>query len=250
MKKHLIKLISIVLVLVLSMLTLSSCGVVEYINGLFDSESQDVGGDKGGIDGNHTSWHFFPEGYTCGFPDLINKPAPRIEFWWVETYEECMDAINLLKSHGSTFAESAIFTYDGDLFDTKYCFQITLEHVLTEPIKFGDNPFKRRAGDVEITSYAFFEDVMIEQINHADVYDFNIACIEMKKQGASLEIPESFDNLEYSWNEQNTICTFYINGCIDNHQFYLYHTGGNFETRLSEECLKLIITSIEYYGID
>lgn len=112
--------------------------------------------DNSGKNGNHTEWNFYPNGYTAGFPSRINKNAPRIEFWWVETYEECQEAIELLKSHDSTFDKTAIFTYDGELFDTKYCFEISLENNLTVPIEFGDNPFDRRAGGVKITSYAFF----------------------------------------------------------------------------------------------
>ena len=62
----------------------------------------------------------FPEGYTGGFMKHIDDGS-GIEFYWVETYDELVEAMNLFRSHGSTFAESAIFTYEGDLFDTKYC---------------------------------------------------------------------------------------------------------------------------------
>ena len=60
-----------------------------------------------------------------------------LEFWWVETYDECMEAIELLKSHDSTFRKTAIFTYDGELFDTKYCFKISHNNKYTEYIKKG-----------------------------------------------------------------------------------------------------------------
>ena len=88
--------------------------------------------------------YFYPENYTCGFPNYNVFPNSLTEIWWVETYEECLEAINLLKSHDSTFMKSAIFTYEGDLFDTKYCF-IIKDTPLVEKISFGDNPFDRHA---------------------------------------------------------------------------------------------------------
>ena len=48
---------------------------------------------------------FYPKGYTGGFS---REPGATTEFWWVETYEECIEAIKLLKSHGSTFTDDAL----------------------------------------------------------------------------------------------------------------------------------------------
>ena len=156
MKKQIIKTVSVVLVFVLSVLALSSCGVVDYINGLFESNSQHIDDDKGGINGNHSYHYLFPEGYTGGFN---HQPGENVEYWWVETYEECLEAIELLKSHGSTFANDILLTYDGDLFDCKYRFMITGVGATTEKIEWGDNPFDRYANNVYLNCYAFFDEV-------------------------------------------------------------------------------------------
>ncbi len=154
MKKILINNISMCLVIVLLIVSLSSC---QYLSFLPGNEN---------INGNHNDWTFYPEGYTGGFS---HQPGCDVEYWWVETYEECVAAIELLKSHDSTFAESVIFTYEGDLFDTKYCFEIPHYVILTEEIEFGENPFDRRGGGILVCSYAFFDDVTIEEINYSYV---------------------------------------------------------------------------------
>ena len=172
--------------------------------------SCNVDHNNSGINGNHPNWNFYPEGYTAGFPSRINKNAPMVEYWWVETYDECLEAITLLLSHGSTFEKSAIFTYDGELFDTKYCFEITLENALTEPIKFGDNPFDRRAGGVKITSYAFFDEVTIEEINHNDVKNYSPESINSFLTMCETEPVLNEENVFYEWNKEKKCFTCMI----------------------------------------
>ena len=111
--------------------------------------------------------HHFPEGYTGGLG--IDDGSGRA-CYWVETYEECMAAIELLKSHGSTFRENVLFSYEGDLFDTKYC--ISIDERSSKKIKYGENPFDRRAKNVIVYAYAFYEDVTIEQINYSYVREY------------------------------------------------------------------------------
>ena len=144
MKKLILKIISITLILVFSTIAFSSCFSWGKIPSKYPS--------------------FYPEGYTGGF--RIDPGCP-VEYWWVETYEECVDAIKLLKNHGSTFSENLKIAYDGDLFDTKYCFLFDGEK---DKIKFGDNPFDRYAENVTIYTFAFFDDVSIDEINHSYVY--------------------------------------------------------------------------------
>ena len=121
-------------------------------------------------DMGHKTHDLFPEGYTGGFR---HQPGPNIEYWWVETYEECLEAIELLKSHGSTFSDDLHFVYESELVDCKYCFVITGVGGKSEEIKWGDNPFDRCAKDVRIDSYAFFGEVTIDEINHSLVSNFN-----------------------------------------------------------------------------
>ena len=107
----------------------------------------------------------FPEGYTGGFlrePNLMREGI----YYWVETYDELVAAMELLKSHGSTFRKSVIFTYEGDLFDTKY--YIYFHRKKSDKIKYGEDPFDRWAEDVVVASFAFYDDVSIDEL----VYSF------------------------------------------------------------------------------
>ena len=122
--------------------------------------------------GDHYGKNSFPEGYTGGFGI---PPGSEIEYYWVETYAEAVEAINLLKSHGSTFLTDNILTYDGDMFDTKYCFAFFGQK---DKIIYGENPYDRWASEIEVLSYAFFEEVSVEEISYSllkyyDAYSFN-----------------------------------------------------------------------------
>ena len=154
MKKLLIKSVSLMLILVMSALMMFSCGFSRK------NANEDV------KNGNHTARDFFPEGYTCGFHI---QPGSLLEYWWVETYEECMLAIEQLKAHGSTFSDDVMFVYEGDSFDTKYCFVFQGK---TDEIKFGDNPFDRYAENVRIDTYAFFDDVALDELNYSYVFRY------------------------------------------------------------------------------
>ena len=137
MKKTIIKTFSVLLVLVMIAFTFAGCDLVPH------------------------GTHIFPDGYTCGFG---LQPGSPLEYWWVETYEECLDAIELLKSHGSTFSDDIVLAYDEELFDVKYCFVLVGDGRHGERIKFGDNPFDRWAYDIRIDTYAFFDDVTIDEL--------------------------------------------------------------------------------------
>ena len=245
MKRIIIKTASVLLTFVLLMLALSSCNL--------DVSGNWGGGTTGGMNGNHPDWHFFPEGYTCGFPRLINLPAPRLEFWWVETYEECLEAIELLKSHGSTFCESTIFTYDGDLFDTKYCFKISRESLYTDDIDFGDNPFDRRAGGVEISSYAFLDDVTIDEINHGNIKDYRVY-----SAGKAYAFDSSFsiESLRCEWDESAGHYYAYDLSQENSREPYPkpYFSIGSFDYNndpiYSQQCALAVLNSIEFIDED
>ena len=106
----------------------------------------------------------FPDDYTGGFGSIHTKP---ITYFWLETGEEVISAVESLKSYGSTFKEDSIFICDTDLFDTKYLFVFSED--IKNSIKYGENPFDRYSKNVSISSYAFFEDVSIEEINYSYV---------------------------------------------------------------------------------
>ncbi len=254
MKDYLLKLISLTLIFVFATLALSSCGLM-----VAAKENDDVSGDELPPDNNdeknetvygpYPEWNFYPEGYTAGFPRDINKPAPRIEYWWVETYEEALAAIELLKSHGSTFQKSAIFTHDGELFDTKYCFQIDVLSNITEKIEFGDNPFDRCAGNVKVTSYAFFDDVTIDEINHSDISDY-------KKGTISSNFPLTDDYKEppvlneedftYLWTNYGTLKIFDDRFSILTVSSFGYHQDPD----MGRIYLRAVFNSLEFIGFE
>lgn len=150
MKKEIIQTWSAILVIVMLVLSLSACNFNSRVNG------------------NHTYHDLFPTGYTGGFH---HQPGANIEYWWVETHEECIEAIDLLKSNGSTFVNDTVLTYDGGLFDCKYCFVIKGVGG-SEKIKWGEDPFDRRAINVQIITYAFVDDVDLDELNHSLVGNY------------------------------------------------------------------------------
>ncbi len=145
----------VAILILISMLVLSSCDI--YYRYSIKN-------------GPHPKDTYFPEGYTGGFG--ISHGDTDAAYYWVETYEECVEAIELLKSHGSTFITSSIFSYEGDLFDTKYCFDIGRKH--SDPIEYGENPFDRWAEEVYITSYAFYDDVTIDELIYSYCSRYNV----------------------------------------------------------------------------
>ena len=258
MKNQFIKTVSCVLVFVLTALMLSSCGVIDYFNSMLnDGELQNTNsGTTDGIDGNHSYHYLFPEGYTGGFR---HQPGENIEYWWVETYEECLEAIELLKSHGSTFANDILLTYDGDLFDCKYCFMIMGVGATTEEIEWGDNPFDRYANNVYLNCYAFFDDVSIDELNYSLVSNYdtylivgesgynligeitteNISISEwMKIENNSLKKHRLYKTVYYNDQEIMSILT----------QFYV-NDGSNIEPGMTDECLKAIVESSKIINI-
>ncbi|MBR3876052.1 MAG: hypothetical protein IKJ25_04665 [Clostridia bacterium] len=147
MKKTIIKTISVLLTFVLLMLALSSCDLI------FGSK------------------YDLPEGYTGGFPGTGGFGAPEIEYCWVETYDECLAAIEKLESHGSEINKALIFCYEGELFDTKYCFTFNREKA--DKIVFGEDPFDRYAENVHVHAYAFLKDVEIDELIFSDVNNYD-----------------------------------------------------------------------------
>ena len=114
----------------------------------------------------HIYLSFFGDlNYKGGNSDALNGHTVK-SWWWVETYEECLDAIDQLDAKDSTFKESAIFSYEGEEFDVKYCFILDKRVYL----KYGrDNPFKFKSEDVEIIAFIFPHGVNIDDLAYKSV---------------------------------------------------------------------------------
>ena len=162
MIKTMKKAIAFVLMICTLITTASSCSLFSSNNEVKDGEIYSNG--------------IFPKGYTGGF---LISPGSSVEYWWVETNEEALAAIELLKSHGSTFSDDVAILTESDLFDVKYCFTIVGNGSKGDKIKFGDNPFDRWAQGIRVRSYAFFEPVTLDELNYSligryDAYEFGI----------------------------------------------------------------------------
>lgn len=125
------KIISIILLL--TMLTLTSCGK-----------------------------NIYPRGFTGGIG--IERGSGR-QVAWVETSDDLYTSAGLLKNHDSTFFGGYVFDSE-ELFDVKYCFVFDYGY---DKIKYGDSHFDRWAENVEIRSYGFFDDVSIDDLNYSMV---------------------------------------------------------------------------------
>ena len=196
--------------------------------------------------GNHPPWNFYPEGYTAG-DRLMGQPGAEMEIWWLETYEELLDAIALLQSHGSTFKKGSFFAYDGDLFDTKYSVRIR-QYNSTEKIKFGDDPFDRYAVGVEIETYAFFEDVTIDELNYGSIYNYHVYSIN----ATYFDKTDNMDSMEYEYEWEldgveswaTNRCIIYLNG---ERWFCITRQSINQEDnlRMPDECVDALLDSLK-----
>lgn len=179
MKTKIIKAVSTVLITVILMMALSGCG--------YD------------IFGGRT----IAEGYTGGFgiPYASNQ-----EYWWVETYEECIAGINQLKSHGSTFVRDyeILPVYEGEFFDVKYYFTMDGDFA-DKHVKYGGNPFDRKVEGVKISAAIFLEDVEIDELVFSRMKNYQAFCYEPnydylteENKSVSWEALEcEFDNRSY-----------------------------------------------------
>ena len=192
----------------------------------------------------YDAYDFYPEGYTCGFPDSYDPSYFWYEIWWVETYDELIEAIELLKSHGSTFEKTSFFTYDEELFDTKFCITIPNDGDYTDDIKFGDNPFDRKASGVKIESYAFFEDVTIDELNYGNVLDYHI----YRTDSEYFEKPDNPTRSKYSFDLarfQDSIYTFIKYDDVILCKLYLCSKDRNGKEPISDETVWVLIESLK-----
>ena len=218
MKRIIIKTISFVLVFVLSAIALSSCGnISQYTNGFYD-------------------------------------PVHFHEYWWEEDYAGCVDGIERLKLHGSSFVEAIPIDYEGDLFDMKYCI-FTHRLKADKEVGFFVDRFDRKVDGVKVMCYAFLEDVklkdlkrsylreykayrIIVDLDYAKKHDFNYdgLTVDMLKcdfiEVARQDEHRTEERYEYRLKEDNSLVL-----SID--PSHMYHE------KLSNEVIQAIINSVD-----
>ena len=186
----------IAMLLLVSTLMLSSCEYFPFLNkgGEEQSPSIDSTQNLDGFTGMIIPERDMPEGYTGGWG------FAHEDCFWVETPEECIAAIESLKSHGSTFKHSVIFTYENEVIDMKYCFGFSR----TKPgdaIKYGEDPFDRYYTDVWVASIAFYADVTIEEIVYSDITEWDYEAFWAGELNWSSEIERAFTTTEKEFLE-------------------------------------------------
>ena len=201
MKNFKKRILSIIL-LVSVMLSFASCQYIDIITNS-KNESSDVNVHS---DTPHScpGCQRTEDGYTGGlshFQDFHDEYG----LYWLETYEEVLSAIELLKSHGSTIKRSIAFNYDTDLFDIKYCFMYKRSEA--ESLEEGKSFFDRKIDGGEFRWFAFYDDVEIDDfIYFKYVSYYNI--MEIDYYGDSgidrdFEKVENTENLSFDWYGKN-----------------------------------------------
>lgn len=179
----------------------SSCQYIDFFNNQADNE-------------NNEQSSIVPDGYTGGMShDLTFHYEYAV--YWLETYEEVLSAIELLKFNGSTISRSIAFNYDGDFFDIKYCF--IYQRSKAEPLEDGENFFNRKIDGGEFRWYAFCDDVEISDfMYHKTVSRYDIMWIDYADESwiyRDFENVKDTDDLSFDWfgknGEYNTTITEY-----------------------------------------
>ncbi len=220
------KIVSILLVILLlsSTLILSSCGwfpIAEY-----------------------QVKHYYPEGYTAGFGQHTIYDAPYPKFYWLETYDELVEAMKSLESHGSTFNKMAFSDYEGELFDVKYC--ITMSS--SEKVAFGENPYDRKASRVFIQSYAFFENVTLDELLYSYVGNYDTLLLHYCDDGKIDKFePVPFENLTWEYIEFRDQC-YIRNG--ENPIFMIQRTKNGETIEISDDVMEAIVNSTVCVGLE
>ena len=215
MKNHLPKLIAMILASVLMLIALTSCGI-------------------------YLGWNPpFPEGYTGG---IGIDPGSPVEPYLFDTYDELVDAVEKLKSKGSTFNKTSIITCE-EYFDIKYLLIINSDK--TNKIKYGDDPFDRCVKDVDISSFVFFEDVSISELSYSHFLMYNNYHFTLSENDKQLieEFKLNLENVKLNNPVHLDGIGYYIryNGVLICKMFNSHKDA----EELSNEEIKTIINSIE-----
>ena len=120
--------------------------------------------------------------------------------YWLETYEEVLEAVELLKSHGSTIEKTVGFNCEDEIeiFDEKWCF--VYQKSKAEPLEDGKEFFDRKIDDGEFRYFAFKESVTIDELVHRGYHMYD--CIYVRQRtpfDPSLDGIESIDEVTVDW---------------------------------------------------
>ena len=169
------KIVAVSLLVSILSLMLSSCSLLDLFKKDEEVSNNDSTDDSQIVcqDGEVYRPDHLPEGYTGGYPQggLPDGSIDDAVAYWVETYDECVEAIKLLESHGTYVYGEPLISYSGDIFDVKYRF--IMHEMKCDKIEFGADPFDRYCYEVYVTCYVFFEDVEIDDFAYSLVSKYH-----------------------------------------------------------------------------
>ena len=194
------KIIALILIYSVMLAFLTGCSCIDMIIGNNATAGDETGnsgstGDSDQHKNGHGHTGIVPEGYTGGFAETPCMHEVT-GFYWLETYEEVLEAIELLKSHGSEIGRTIGFNCDGGLLDVKWCFVYSRSKA--EPLEEGKNFFDRRIDGGKFDWYGFYDDVDMEKIyyDHINKYGYFHVCYS---GDYDFENIESTDDLSITW---------------------------------------------------
>ena len=186
------------LLLVSVMLSFASC---QYIDAFLNRDQlKENSEDTKNESGTKNEDRIVPQGYTGGIARDLHFHY-EYAVYWLETYEEVLSAIELLKSHGSTIKRSIAFNYDTDLFDIKYCFMY--KRSKAESLEEGKSFFDRKIDEGEFRWFAVYDDIEIDDFMYTNyISDYDV--MEIDYYGDSgidrdFENVENTENLSFDW---------------------------------------------------
>ena len=212
------KSIKVVVSLILCLAILFSFASCDFISGVIGDQNVTDGGDQneagnnnqGEIieeyipvaDGIQIKHDLVPEGYTGGFTPERNLHY-LTGYYWLETYEEVLAAIELLESHGSTITRSIGFDCDGELLDVKWCFRY--ERRYAEPLEEGGDFFDRKIDGGEFCWFAFYEHCSIDKLVYSYVTLYDCMSISYPPKNRDFKTVENTSELYLSWYGKDLI---------------------------------------------
>ena len=188
--KKVSKILISMLLCIAVLLSVTSCN---YINGIINPQSNTNSGNN--TTNNNKNDRIVPEGYTGGITwDYHNHLV--YGYYWLETYEEVLEAVELLKSNGSTILRSIAFDCDDEILDSKFCF--VYPRSKAEPLEEGKNFFDRKIDNCEFMWFAFFENVTIDELLYSTVSRYDSVKISYVKPGNFADIYDT-DEVTLDW---------------------------------------------------
>ena len=175
--------ISIILCLAM-VLSLASCDLISEIR-------RELFGYPSVKPGQFTGHSPVPEGYTGGLQSNVNFHSDY-GIHWLETYEEVLAAVELLKAHGSII-KPAVGVDIEEVFDVKWCF--IYQRNMAEQLVEGANFFDRKIDNGSFVCYIFRMDVTIDELIYSNVFHYQSIKIYTKNYVRV----ENIDELSIYW---------------------------------------------------